>query len=157
MASSLKYEYKLCFYFGDTLLLLFLLMFLAWLRWWRQLTDAFCYRERRWRTDSPIGKGEAASDSAMCERQIITQPLCQHRKSLCCGLLRRYAAINTTSLKLFQSKKHLNRFLSIFSHRVWSGFRELLSLSFSHWMMSHSLYVCFWQCGISTLTPLWGN
>lgn len=23
------------------------------------VTDAFCYRERRWRTDAPRGKGEA--------------------------------------------------------------------------------------------------
>lgn len=24
-----------------------------------RVTDAFCYRERRWRTDAPSGKGEA--------------------------------------------------------------------------------------------------
>lgn len=43
-----------------------------------RVTVAFCYRERRWRTRSPRGKGEARRIPQRDARDRTAPPLCQH-------------------------------------------------------------------------------
>lgn len=50
-----------------------------------RVTDAFCYRERRWRTDSTYGKGEARRIRQRDVRNMTTRLLRQQRTyRLCC-------------------------------------------------------------------------
>lgn len=72
------------------------------------VTDAFCYRDRRWRTDAPCGKGEARRNRRHGVIKGITRLLCQHRRyRLCCA--HQYIAIKVQHHTLSNNEAKTNK------------------------------------------------
>lgn len=110
------------------------------------VTDAFCYRERRWRTDSLSGKGEARrirqrdveKDLASLSTHSLS-PLMRSQHIYCHQYIK--MKVETTEAKWI--KHHKKKRLSFISnHKEWIDDPEnYMSLFWIAWWVT-GLYVC---------------